>query len=60
MTVRFTEEEREYIIKDLGNWRIKDDCPEKMRKKIEEKLRLLSSFYEQTQRGRIPKGGGNG
>ena len=48
MTVRFSDEEYEWIITDLFNWHIKEGCPDHLRKKIEEKFALLDWFYEET------------
>lgn len=44
MTVLFSEEEWNYIIKDFGNWKIKEECPEKMRERIQRKIKLLEDF----------------
>ena len=41
MTIRFTEEELEYIEKKKFQWKIMDDCPVNLRKGILQKLRLL-------------------
>lgn len=42
----FTSEEREYIIKDFGNWHISDDCPANLKESIQKKLDLLYSSKE--------------
>lgn len=43
MTIYFTEEEKEYIVKELFNWHISENCPESIRKMLEPKLKLLKS-----------------
>jgi hypothetical protein len=45
MTVRFTEQEWENIDKIPFAWRISPNCPEKVRKTLEPKLKL---FYKET------------
>lgn len=41
MTVRFTEDELQYIKKEKFHWTIRDDCPAETKKRIGKKLRLL-------------------
>lgn len=41
MTIRFTDKEQEWIDKKPFDWTIKRGCPEKLKKGIEQKLKLL-------------------
>lgn len=41
MTVRFTKKEEKWIEKTLFNWRLKNGCPESIRKTAEPKLKIL-------------------
>ena len=41
MTIFFSKSELEYIVQEKGNWHASDKCPEKLRKKLEAKLRLI-------------------
>ena len=43
MQIMFEEDEREQIIMDLGI-RIKEGCPEALRKKIKRKIRILEEY----------------
>ena len=42
MTIVFTDEEIKYIIKDVFDWHISKDCPKKLKKDIENKLKMLN------------------
>jgi len=42
VVISFTEKERKYLETDKGDWKTKKDCPEKLRKQIEEKIRLIA------------------
>lgn len=46
MTVVFTEEELEYIVKEPKNWHVAEGCPAEMRERIEKKLRFI---YEEKE-----------
>lgn len=41
MHIIFTDEEKEWIDKKPFNWTIKEGCPEKIKKDLERKLKLL-------------------
>ena len=43
MTVRFTEEELEYIDKTPFKWTVAEDAPEEITKAINRKLKLLNA-----------------
>ena len=43
MTIDFTEQERQYIVKEPLNWHVSEDCPESMREDI---VRKLNALYE--------------
>jgi len=42
MHVIFTDEEKEWINMKPFNWTVKDGCPERIKKEIEKKLKVLS------------------
>lgn len=44
MTIIFTEEELFFIEKEFGNWTIKKECPEKLKKSISSKLQTVMGF----------------
>lgn len=46
MVISFTEKEKKYLETNKGNWKIKSDCPEKLRKRIEEKIRLIAKVNQ--------------
>lgn len=41
MVIRFSEEEKRYIVYEKGNWHAKEDCPKSIRKELQKKLDLL-------------------
>ena len=41
MTIRFTKEELDNIVKEPFNWHISEECPKELRKTIAEKLEQL-------------------
>lgn len=43
MTIKFTEEELEYIDTEPFNWTVKEDAPKELKESIERKLNLLNS-----------------
>jgi len=45
--VFFSREKYEWIIQEPFNWLIKKDCPDNLRKDIENKLDLLKLFHEE-------------
>ena len=47
MTIFFTEEETKYIVKELFNWHVSEDCPEELKKKINKKLNALKHFAKE-------------
>lgn len=42
MTIKFSDEEKKWIIKDDFNWKLSKDCPDKLKKLLEKKLSLLN------------------
>lgn len=42
MVISFTEKEKKYLEPSKGDWKIKSDCPERLRKRIEEKIKLIA------------------
>lgn len=42
MHVSFTEEELQWIVKDLFNWHIAKDCPKDKRAAVQKKLDLVN------------------
>ena len=46
MTIRFSEEEREWLVTEPLNWHVKDGCPKEIAKSIQEKLDLLKKEHE--------------
>lgn len=47
MQIIFEEEEREQIIIDFFDIRIKEGCPEALRKKIQRKISILKEYERQ-------------
>lgn len=45
MVLKFSEEEKKYLITEKGNWQIKENCPQNIKKELERKLSLLNSQY---------------
>lgn len=45
----FTEEEREYIDTEPGNWHVKDGAPEHVRATLEPKLKRIYEFAEEQE-----------
>lgn len=45
MTVRFTDEEYEWIDKKPNNWTIRKGCPTSIRKTLEIKLKYIYDFH---------------
>ena len=43
MTIRFTDEEREWLVMEPFNWHIREGCPKNIRKGLAKKLELLSN-----------------
>lgn len=43
MTLIFTDEEKEWLIKEPFNWHTKDGCPKEIAESIQQKLRLLET-----------------
>ena len=41
MHIYFTDAEKDWIIKDLFDWKIKDNCPNEIKKSLNEKLKLI-------------------
>lgn len=51
MTVFFTDEEMKYINTSFLKWTIKADCPDNLKRQINEKLEYLyAKKYKQTRR----------
>lgn len=44
MHIFFTEEEQKYITKDLFGWKVKEGCPQDVKKEI---LKKMSAFDRQ-------------
>lgn len=42
MVISFTEKEKKYLEPDKGDWKIKNGCPERLKKRIEEKIKLIA------------------
>lgn len=45
MTIIFTDDEIEWVVKEPFNWHIKNGCPSNLKKSIERKLKRLSNEY---------------
>lgn len=50
MHLIFTEEEKEWINKQLFNWTVKKGCPDNIKKTLEKKLQLLAGESNGTKR----------
>lgn len=46
MTMFFTEDEKKYIVTSKGAWRVKADCPSKVKAVLEKKIEF---FYKQEE-----------
>lgn len=46
MVIEFTELEKQYLIINKGDWKIKDTCPERMKRRLEKKIEMLNNEYK--------------
>jgi len=51
MVVKFSELEKQYLLIVKGSWKIKEDCPDKIKKKIEMKFKMLYNNYSEGDHG---------
>ena len=50
MTISFTEEEKKYIVKEIFNWHISDNCPHELAVKINKKLQAIKEHQLRMER----------
>ena len=56
MTIMFTDEEKQYIVKKQFNWHVDKSCPQKIKKTLVPKLKMLNKdtyTYEGVADGRF-------